>query len=117
MPNKGRIIFRQCKRLNHLNKINLALFGNIVDNKDMVIKEGKASLLTLFSGLEAFALAEVNVKLHDSGLIEVDGSEDDPALQMTCHVLNCELIWNFTPINVPVTPSGDGSVTPFRRKK
>lgn len=82
----------------------------------MVIKEGKAELLTLFTGLDEYSAAGVNVKLHDTGLIEINGCDDDPNLCMTCHVLNSQLIWNFTPVVIP-SPDKESSVTPFRRKK
>lgn len=85
----------------------------------MIIKEGKAKEVIISTGLlEPVGVQDANVIVHDSGLVEIKGNPIDPNMHVFAHLINCEIIWNFTDINIPVTPSPDGSsVTPFRRKK
>lgn len=86
----------------------------------MVIRQGKAKEIIIAIGLlEPISLPDVNVELHDNGVVEIKGMDLDPKLEITCHISCCEISWDFTEIGVEITPSpqGNGSVTQFRPRK
>lgn len=81
---------------------------------NMIIREGKAMEVVLATVLtDPIIVRDVNVRLYDDGILELKGSTEDPYLDYTAHITNCEIMWDCT---LKVTPSPSGSVTPFRKK-